>query len=77
MKKLLLAGLLAMSFSCVIGVGTTAHAATFNVDRITDEPDDNPGDGICDVTGGAPADCSLRAAIQETNALGGADTINI
>ena len=37
--------------------------------------DASPGDGVCetDVTG----DCTLRAAVQEANALEGADTITI
>ena len=34
--------------------------------------DFNPGDGICATSGGV---CTLRAAIQEANALSGADTI--
>ena len=36
--------------------------------------DANPSDGLCaDITG----DCTLRAAVQEANALEGADTISI
>ena len=38
----------------------------FTVDSIADTPDANPGDGICDDGSGA---CTLRAAIEETNAL--------
>ncbi|MBI4367611.1 MAG: CSLREA domain-containing protein [Deltaproteobacteria bacterium] len=44
----------------------------FTVTSVTDAPDIVPGDGICaDVTG----QCTLRAAIQESNALAGDDTI--
>ena len=39
-----------------------------------DEPDANPGDGICDW---GPGECSLRAAIMEANARPGADTITV
>jgi len=49
-----------------------AHAADFTVDTAIDAPDANPGDGVC---ADADGDCSLRAAIQESNALQGADTI--
>lgn len=49
-------------------------AATFTVNSTTDAVDANPGDGTCADGSG---DCTLRAAIQETNALAGADTINV
>lgn len=42
------------------------------VTTVVDGPDADPGDGICEVTVGA-SDCSLRAAIDEGNALGSAD----
>ncbi len=48
------------------------HAATFVLNTTADTADANPGDGICADTGGG---CSLRAAIQEANALAGDDTI--
>lgn len=57
------------------GIGTLATpagAATFTLDTTQDSVDALPGDGIC-------ADhlqrCSLRAAIRESNAFAGADTI--
>ena len=50
----------------------TASLATFNVDSDVDAVDANPGDGQCATGGGA---CTLRAAIQEANALAGDDTI--
>lgn len=52
----------------------TVFAATLTVDSIGDAPDDNPGDGVCETA--TPGECTLRAAIQEANALAGADTIN-
>lgn len=51
---------------------TPARAASFTVNTTNDTIDANPGNGSCaDSTG----NCSLRAAIQEANALIGADTI--
>jgi CSLREA domain-containing protein len=41
-------------------------AATFTVDSTVDLPDASPGDGSCAAVGGA---CTLRAAVQEANAL--------
>ena len=56
----------------------TVDKTTFVVNSTGDGSDSNPGDGVCDTgstnTAGAPA-CTLRAAIEEANALGGADTI--
>jgi CSLREA domain-containing protein len=49
-------------------------AATFTVNITSDTVDATPGDGICADAGG---NCSLRAAIMETNALAGADAINV
>lgn len=51
-----------------------ASAATFTVNVSTDGADATAGDGICE-TAAANAQCSLRAAIQEANALAGDDTI--
>jgi CSLREA domain-containing protein len=47
-------------------------AATFTVDSTADLPDATPGDGLCSSTGGG---CTLRAAVEEANALSGADTV--
>src|SRR6266478_3035039 len=49
-----------------------AEAATFTVNCTMDDVDAAPGDGICSTATGA---CTLRAAIQETNALPGPDSI--
>lgn len=50
--------------------------ATFTVNSPSDVPDANPGNGICE-TGAGNGTCTLRAAVQEANALAGADVINI
>ncbi len=49
-----------------------AYAATFTVNTTVDSVDVAPGDGVCADGNGA---CSLRAAVQETNALAGDDVI--
>ncbi len=48
------------------------QAATFTVNSPSDVSDANPGNGICSTPGGV---CTLRAAIEEANALAGADQI--
>ncbi len=61
----------------VLGSGllaTHGFALTFDVDTTADGPDNIPGDGICATVIGP---CSLRAAIEEANELGGAHTINL
>ncbi len=55
-------------------VATQGFALTFDVDTTADGPDNIPGDGICATVIGP---CSLRAAIEEANALTGAHTINL
>ena len=60
-----------------VGVHARQHAASaapFLVNATADAVDKDPGDGLCAATGGK---CTLRAAIQETNALAGADTISL
>ncbi|HET8900087.1 MAG TPA: right-handed parallel beta-helix repeat-containing protein [Rhodanobacteraceae bacterium] len=65
--------LLPIALLLALAVGPAA-AATFNVNKLdVDLPDANPGDGTCHVASGE--DCTLRAAIMETNANAGADTI--
>ncbi|MDH3751555.1 MAG: right-handed parallel beta-helix repeat-containing protein [Gammaproteobacteria bacterium] len=51
-----------------------AGAAVFSVNDTGDADDASPGNGVCATPGGV---CTLRAAVREANALGGADTINI
>ncbi len=59
----------------VLAAGTSP-AAEFTVNVITDAPDANPGDGACEATPGL-GDCTLRAALQEANALPGPDTVRV
>ncbi len=61
------------SLTPVLFLTQKASAATFVVNSVLDTVDDNPGDGNCDDGAG---NCTLRAAIEETNDLAGADTIN-
>jgi len=51
-----------------------SRADTFVVNSTLDDVDATPGDGNCWTVGGR---CTLRAAIQETNALAGDDTIEL
>ena len=51
-----------------------ASAATFVVNSTADAVDANPGDGVCDDGHG---NCTLRAAVMESNALAGADIIDL
>src|SRR2546422_6202505 len=52
-----------------------AQAASLTVNSTGDGPDATPGDGICETAMGNGV-CTLRAAIQEANALMGAETIS-
>jgi CSLREA domain-containing protein len=47
---------------------------TFIVTYGEDDPDTNPGDGKCEIASGLG--CTLRAAIEEANAISGADKIH-
>jgi len=53
-----------------------ALAFNFTTNDISDAVDNTPGDGICE-TGPANGICTLRAAIQESNAWPGRDSIYI
>ncbi len=55
-------------------VAPLIQAAGFAVNSTVDAVDANPGNGTCATAGGV---CTLRAAIQEANALAGADTITM
>jgi trimeric autotransporter adhesin len=61
----------------VVSIGVLAakpaHATTFTVNSTGDEADKSPGDGVCQIT--TADQCTLRAAIEESNAFAGADTI--
>jgi hypothetical protein len=57
-------------------MGSQAKAASFSVNLNTDASDVNPGNGVCDADLAAGTQCTLRAAIQESNALAGIDDIS-
>ncbi len=74
-RALALAGL--VLFALVAGHTASVGSAgpggeTFEVDSTIDEVDVDPGDGLCAAASGA---CTLRAAVQETNALPGHQTV--
>jgi len=56
----------------IYGAALVNLGATFHVNSTVDEPDANPGDGLCLTVSGV---CTLRAAIMEANANPGHDTI--
>jgi parallel beta-helix repeat protein len=58
----------------ILTLGSVSGAATFAVDATVDDVDLVAGDGVCATAGG---DCTLRAAVQETEALAGPDTITL
>jgi CSLREA domain-containing protein len=49
-----------------------SSAATYRVDTLTDATDATPGDGQCRTAEGT---CTLRAAVQEANAVGGTGVV--
>ncbi|MEZ4767380.1 MAG: CSLREA domain-containing protein [Caldilineales bacterium] len=58
----------------LLAVGTgVAAAAGIEVNSVVDAPDAIPGDGLCETS--VPGQCTLRAAVQEANALPGAETV--
>ena len=64
----------ALAVLATLTVAGTSRAATFTVDSFPDQIDANPGDGVCATGLGT---CTLRAAIQEANALPGRDTLEL
>jgi len=62
------------AFVALLSLAERGDAAAFDVDTTVDATDLVPGDGACDDGSGA---CSLRAAIQESNALTGIDAVNV
>ena len=68
---------LSLTLAAPVGVKAATLAptgATFTVTSTADAVDANLGDGVCSAASGA---CTLRAAIQQANALAGADTIQV
>jgi len=68
------ARLAALAFVAVLVGPLPTHAANFIVDDGGEASDATPGDGVCATAG---AVCTLRAAIEEANALAGNDAIAI
>jgi hypothetical protein len=57
-----------------LALAVSVFAAEFRVDSNIDLIDSNPGDNVCATISST---CTLRAAVQEANALSGTDTIII
>jgi CSLREA domain-containing protein len=76
-RTLLKASVLAAMVCGALAFASPAWAATFTVNQTNDAPDRSPGDGRCDTSTATGLQCSLRAAVQEANALAGADTVNV
>ena len=70
---------IALCFAVLTGFTCNVFAATFVVNSTGDAADVAPGNGTCS-TGGtnsqSAVECTLRASIEEANALAGTDTIN-
>jgi hypothetical protein len=73
-KRTLWPGLPAAAVIGLTLLAASAEALTFHVDDNGDAGDANPGDGSCATAG---AVCTLRAAIEESNATAAADTVTI
>ena len=62
---------------CDIGAyEVSVFGRTLIVNSLEDRVDASPGDGVCE-TGAGNQECTLRAAIQESNVLDGMDTIEV
>lgn len=66
--------MLAVMALLFLGSSRPAHGASFAVTSTSDAVDSNTLDGVCNDGLG---NCTLRAAIMQANALGGADTITV
>ena len=64
----------ALAFAGIWGASSLAHALSFTVNSPADGSDVTPGDGVCSTSAGA---CTLRAAIEETNATSGMDQVTL
>ena len=73
-KRCMIVVVLSLCVAMAVFVAMTppAQAGTFIVDDVGDAPDGNTGDGVCDDGAGH---CTLRAAIQQANAMAGPQTI--
>ena len=73
-NKMLLVMLMFFCIAIVLTLSQGAEAAVFKVNSTDDIVDVAPGNGVCMTVTGV---CTLRAAIQEANALPGADVIKL
>ena len=70
-RRPLLVALAALVGALLVPLAATpALAATFTVDSTNDAPDNDLLDGVCDASVEGPPSCTLRAAVQQANALG-------
>jgi hypothetical protein len=78
-SKILAVGVLLVVLMAAMLLMTERHAyasTTFTVNQISDVQDEKLDDGICDINSFVSGDqCTLRAAIQQANAISGVDTI--
>jgi CSLREA domain-containing protein len=69
----MLAGI-GLALMALVASATPAAAKSFTVNSTADQADASAGNGVCQTSSGA---CTLRAAIQEANALVGADDVTV
>jgi CSLREA domain-containing protein len=60
--------------ACIFAFGSpaAASAASYEVDSVADEQDEDPGNGVCKTAGNV---CTLRAAVEESNDSAASDQI--
>lgn len=77
LRTLALLACILLSAALALWTSAAASAAVFVVNTTLDGADGVPGDGACDFSPVPPPSglCSLRAAVEEANALGGAHEI--
>ncbi|MBV9497599.1 MAG: IPTL-CTERM sorting domain-containing protein [Acidobacteria bacterium] len=63
-----------LALSLVLATAAQSAVLVLTVTDNGDAPDSNPGNGTCETAGGG---CTLRAAIDESNAFFGDDVINV
>jgi hypothetical protein len=72
-----LASAVLLLFLSLFFSGGEAKAASYTVNLNTDANDINEGNGVCDTNAAMPGDqCTLRAALAESNSIAGADSIS-
>lgn len=67
-------GLVSLASAAFELTAPAAAGAEFTVNSTADDGDASPGDGMCATSSG---ECTLRAAIEETNALDGPNTVTV